>query len=124
MSDKGKIELKLRPEGETKAYVEGFSSAVNKFIWWLKEEPVEQATKTMLQISGALKSAVMEDTVAEISAVPTEEIVYYTHDVEEECSTCEYFLSTLADDLGYCKRFDRTARHPKAIGCSLYKPKQ
>lgn len=58
MSDKRKIELKFRTEGESRAYVEGFLSAVNNFIRYLKEESSEQATETMLLISKALKSTI------------------------------------------------------------------
>lgn len=124
MSDKRKIELKFRTEGESRAYVEGYLSAVNDFIRWLKEEPVEQAMKTMLQISEALKSTVMEDTVVEIPTVLTKESVYDNPVVKVECSTCEYFLSGGEDCLGYCKRFNMRECHQNRIGCVAYKPKQ
>lgn len=124
MSDKGKIELKFRTEGETRAYIEGYLSAVSKFIYWLRKEPFEQAIKTMLQISGALNSTVMKDTVAEIPTVPTKESVHDNPVVKVECSTCESFLSGDEDCLGYCKRFSMRECHQNGVGCVAYKPKQ
>lgn len=53
-----KIDLKVRSEGEKKAYIDGYSNAVKKFVWWLEHAPINQAIKTMTETVGALNAIV------------------------------------------------------------------
>ena len=51
-----KIELKVRPERERLAYIEGYTNAVKKFVWWIEHAPMEQAIKTMTVTVDALNA--------------------------------------------------------------------
>ena len=100
MADGKKIELKFRTEGESKAYMEGYSSAVDKFCWWLKNYPVDEAINSMMLVADTLTHTfVMKDNTKER---PHGKWIFKHNSADIWCSNCDENFDEIPQKFLFC----------------------